>query len=226
MAPQDIEFFSDNFMRGIAWYRAWFAGWRGESAVGEASPGYLMLRYAPRVVAARIDGMLPESRLLALLRNPIDRAHAAFSAHMARGLVHSGANLVDYVRKVPPESDPLSIVSGGWYARSLEPFVRRFGTRLLVLLQDEVKEDPGSVWRRAARHVGVDPSHLSDDLEYVPVPQLEDGFAASGRTRPRLDGRDRTVLLEYFLEDLADLERLLERSLPRWKTAEETNSAG
>ena len=55
-------------------YRALFEGARGEKAVGEASPLYI---YAPGT-AERIKRYVPEAKIVALLRNPVDRAYSAF----------------------------------------------------------------------------------------------------------------------------------------------------
>src|SRR5918994_33933 len=55
-------------------YEALFAGAKGEKAIGEASPLYI---YAPGT-AERIKRYVPEAKLIALLRNPADRAYSAF----------------------------------------------------------------------------------------------------------------------------------------------------
>src|ERR671929_75877 len=60
-------------------YERLFRGVLGETAVGEASHCYL---YEPRAAAA-IRRCVPEAKLLAILRNPIDRAFSHF-LHMVR----------------------------------------------------------------------------------------------------------------------------------------------
>ena len=62
---------------GIEHYAEQFEGWRGERIVGEATPGYMIWRHHPALVAQRIDEHLPDVRLIAILRNPIDRAQSA-----------------------------------------------------------------------------------------------------------------------------------------------------
>ena len=39
------------------------------------------------------------------------------------------------VEETPPERDKLGLVSGGWYAESLEPYLETFGDNLLVLCE-------------------------------------------------------------------------------------------
>ena len=70
-----------------------FSGWAGEPIVGEATPGYMMWRHRPRRVAERIAQVVPDVRLIAILRNPVDRAQSA--------LIHS-----ETVRQAPAQLEP------------------------------------------------------------------------------------------------------------------------
>lgn len=60
-------------------YRSLFQGVTHEQAVGEASPLYL---YSP-VAPARSHRYVPEMKLIAILRHPVDRAYSAF-LHLLR----------------------------------------------------------------------------------------------------------------------------------------------
>jgi hypothetical protein len=69
---KEIHFFDLHWERGLPWYRAHFPltirG--GPPLTGEASPYYL---FHPRV-PERMARVLPQAKLLVLLRNPVDRA--------------------------------------------------------------------------------------------------------------------------------------------------------
>ena len=131
-APGELEFFNniERAEQGVESYRAQFEGWSGEPYLGEATPGYMFWRHDPRVIAGRIRDTVPDVRLIAILRNPVDRAHSAVVHHIEGGSLPAGAQVMDVVRRTPPERDPLGIVSGGWYAASLEPYVEFFGDHL------------------------------------------------------------------------------------------------
>lgn len=58
-------------------YRSLFAGVCDEKVIGEASPMYLYSPQAP----AQIKHYLPDVKLIAILRNPIDRAYSHFLLH-------------------------------------------------------------------------------------------------------------------------------------------------
>ena len=84
--PSDLHYFNRiNLWRGIDWYAEQFAD-RREKAVGEGTPGYMMwyppgsefVRALPHETARRMSETLPGVRLLAILRNPIDRGYSAF----------------------------------------------------------------------------------------------------------------------------------------------------
>ena len=141
---------------GTDWYREQFEGWAGEAIVGEATPGYMFWRHRPAVVSERIEETLPDVRLIATLRNPIDRAQSAMVHHIEYGTLPPDSVLIDLVQATPPERDGSGSSAGGWYAASLEPYQERFGDRLLVVLHDDVDDDPRGVYDAALRHIGAD----------------------------------------------------------------------
>jgi len=89
---KEIHFFSSGFQRGQDWYRSHFpleSARREFEAVhgrpfltGEASPSYISSYWAP----GRIREVLPDVRLLAVLRNPVDRAYSQFQMSRRQGL--------------------------------------------------------------------------------------------------------------------------------------------
>ncbi|MDQ1383649.1 MAG: hypothetical protein QOG65_1028, partial [Actinomycetota bacterium] len=143
-ADREIEFFNSaqNFDgRGIAWYRQQFEGWDGEPFVGEATPGYMFWRHRPVVMTERIQRSVPDVQLIAILRNPVERAQSALIHHIEGKSLPPDTQLLDFVYENPPETERLGIIAGGWYAASLEPFQAAFGERLLVMLHDDADDD-------------------------------------------------------------------------------------
>jgi hypothetical protein len=209
--------------QGTDWYRDQFEGWNGEPIVGEATPGYMIWRHHPELVSERMKQHHPDARLIAILRNPVDRAQSAMMHHIRRERIPSGSRLVDVVReRGAPESDWFSLIAGGWYAASLGPFVERYGDQVLVLFHDEVTNDPVRPYQRALKHVGADPHFTPDDLSRV-VFSNQGGRA--GR-RNQLTHDDRVVLWEYFRADVARLEQILGVDLSRWSPDVPSAAAG
>ena len=216
-ASRELEFFNngDRYRDlGTDWYRAQFDGWDGEAIVGEATPGYMFWRHRPHVVSERIEETLPVVKLLATLRNPIDRAQSAMIHHMEHGNLPADTVLVDLVRATDPERDRLGIISGGWYAQSLEPYRERFGAALLVSLHDDVDDDPRGVYDDALRHIGATPDFVPPEFERVRFSHQQRPSTDPGRQPLTLE--QRRELWAYFADDVAKLERMLDRDLSVW----------
>jgi len=89
---KEVHFFDYNFYRGEDWYRSHFplAQERLEFArehgrpflTGEASPSYISHPWAPR----RIRKLLPDVKLIAIFRNPVDRAYSQFKMSWREGV--------------------------------------------------------------------------------------------------------------------------------------------
>ena len=87
---KELHFFDYDFRKGRLSYRAcfspvwsrWFALSRGRQfATGEATPYYMFHPHVPR----RILQTVPQVRLIALLRNPVDRAYSHYQSQFRRG---------------------------------------------------------------------------------------------------------------------------------------------
>jgi hypothetical protein len=199
---------------GLDWYRAQFQGWDGERIVGEATPGYMMWRHRPSEVALRMRETLPDARLIAILRNPIDRALSSVLHHVKHHRIAPDARLIDVVRqRMPPERDRLGIVAGGWYTASLAPVVFRYGDGLLVLLHDDVVKNPAVPYRRALEHVGAHPDFVPDDLSEIVFSNRGNGTD----DRPRISADERAELWEFFRDDVEQLEALFDLDLSHWR---------
>jgi Sulfotransferase domain len=84
-AAKELHFFDNKFAEGVGWYRRCFS--EGEcvdgqrTITGEASPSYLFDPQVPE----RMARIVPEARLIALLRNPVDRAYSHYQMELRRG---------------------------------------------------------------------------------------------------------------------------------------------
>ncbi|MCU1354163.1 MAG: sulfotransferase [Acidimicrobiales bacterium] len=225
-APLELRFFNDGptFRQGREWYARQFSGWDGEAHVGEATPGYMIWRHTPSVVATRMRRFDPALKLIAILRNPIDRAYSGLVHHLRRERLPADTDLLTYVRSKDPEKDRLCLVTGGWYAASLQPFKQRFAHRLLVLLHDDVNANPRGVYEQALAHIGADPSFVPPELAEVRfsnTPPKQSGLRRQqGSGYRQLTVAQRYQLWDYFAEDVAKLEQMLDRDLSMWRPAE------
>ena len=216
-SPYEIGFFNSpkRFESlGTEWYRAQFAGWDGEPIVGEATPGYMMWRHEPSAVAKRINDTIPDVRLIAILRNPVDRANSALVHHIKYERLHPRSSLVDLARERPPERDRLALIAGGWYAASLQPYRTAFGERLCVMLHDDIRNDPGTAYETALRHVGASPGFVPPGLDELVFSNQQGN---SSQWKRDISPADREALHGYFRDDLRELEQMIGRDLSVWE---------
>ena len=77
-AFKEPHYFDLLFEKGIEWYRGCFLPprWKDgrRTITGEATPGYLYDTHA----AERMADVIPEARLIAMLRNPVDRTYSSY----------------------------------------------------------------------------------------------------------------------------------------------------
>src|SRR6187200_1451927 len=78
---KEVSFFDRHWWRGEAWYRGQFPLRAGGRLVGEASPSYLFHPLAPE----RARSLVPDAKLIALVRNPVDRAYSQYQHAVALG---------------------------------------------------------------------------------------------------------------------------------------------
>src|SRR5688500_1593416 len=70
---KEIEYFSINFWKGLHWFSRHFAA-KKDSIIGEVSPYYILHPHAAR----RISQLAPKVKLIALLRDPVERAYSNY----------------------------------------------------------------------------------------------------------------------------------------------------
>lgn len=79
---KELGYFTHHFDKGIEWYRAQFLPpmWKNgqRSVTGESTPSYFFDRSVPEKMAK----VIPQARLIALLRNPVDRAYSNYQQNV------------------------------------------------------------------------------------------------------------------------------------------------
>jgi hypothetical protein len=128
-----------------------------DQVCGEVSPVYLQSVHT----AGRIASFAPEARIVAILRNPIDRAFAHFIGRRRDGL----ETLVDFEATIANElADPAPkavafnhYLAIGRYAHFLKPFYSAFPRQqVLVLFFDDFVRDPVAVLQEMFTFLGVE----------------------------------------------------------------------
>ena len=211
---KEVSFFDRHYARGERWYRAHLPV-RRTGLVGEASPSYLFHPLAPE----RVARMLPRARLIALLRNPVDRAFSHYQHEVALGreqlsfedaLAHEDGRMEGEVERML--GDPAYFSHAWWnytyaargrYAEQLERWFEAFPReQLLVLLTDELAADTAAAYQRVLDFLRAETQELD---AYPRIFEREYG-GMDPDTRARLE--------EQFAQPNRRLAELLDRELP------------
>jgi hypothetical protein len=164
---KELHFFDRNFERGVDWYASKFARARGEHAIGEATQTYM---YDPRSVR-RLSQVVPDARLIAILRDPVDRAYSHYWLNRARGL-----ELLSFADALAIEPERLasedrrqryvySYLDRGRYLEQLQMICEYFPrSSLQVLMFDDLCRDPARTFKEVCAHLNVNTDFRPDEL--------------------------------------------------------------
>lgn len=138
-------------------YRALFANVTDEVAVGEASVRYL---YTPKA-AERIQHYIPDAKLIAVLRNPVERAFSAYAYQFSRGSDLSptfDAALDLETERIQQGYDCWwHYRAMGFYYAQLQTYYQRFdSTQIRIYLYEDFCDRPHDIVTDAFRFLGVD----------------------------------------------------------------------
>ena len=205
---------ADDFRKGQAWYRSHFP-WKGSVADGqkvfEASPLYVFNPLA----AKRIAELLPDAKLILVLRDPVERAISHYFHEVRKG--REPLPLMEALQKEEERLAPAlasedyksyefihySYKSRGLYGEQLARYLEHFSMeRILILSSEDMFADPQSTLRQVFEFVGVDPEFWVGNLrpsntgwnrhpiEPPVYAYLQDYFRAPNQALYELIGRD------------------------------------
>lgn len=161
--PEDQERFEKRVVADRRQYEALFAGVTTEKAYGEASVAYL---YVPGT-AERIHQYVPEMRLIAILRNPVERAFSSYM-HMRRD---GREPLPTFAEALEAEAERIEAnwdyiwhyTRLGFYYEQLRVYYSLFpADQIAVFLFEDFKRDPVQVIQSICRFLDVDDAFWPD----------------------------------------------------------------
>ena len=206
---REVHYFDLNFHRGVRWYRSHFVTQREldriEAAAGgpalayEKSPYYI----AHPLVPYRIRGLLPNVKLIALLRDPVERAASHHNHESARGFdtldltaaldreIERGdadrASLLADPLKPSFAHQHLTYLERGRYAEQLERWLAVFPRRQMLILDSaELFRNPAGAMSQICEFLEL-PAHV--------LPRYE---AVGARKYSRMDPEIEQRLRAYF----------------------------
>jgi hypothetical protein len=168
---KEPHFFHYNYSKGEDWYRAHFYSRLLEQTpggiTGEAS-GSIFYPHAPK----RVAKIVPGAKLIALLRNPVDRAHSHYfhevrlgfeSLSFENALEQEQGRLEGETAKVLADENyysfnrhHFSYVAKGIYHEQLERWLSQFAReQLLVIKSEDFYADTSRILREVTAFLGL-----------------------------------------------------------------------
>jgi len=146
-----------------------FGGVPEKKAVGIKRPAYLAKPECPQ----RIRKHIPHAKLVAILRNPVERAVSAYFHYMKcgfipiRSLEEGMTKLIrgDYRRSYPKSPE---IIGYGQYHRHLARYLTSFDRdQMLILFFESLRANPLESIKKVYRFLGVDDGYAPQSLRLM-----------------------------------------------------------
>ncbi|HEY0811891.1 MAG TPA: sulfotransferase [Pseudonocardia sp.] len=208
--PGDVATWGEHVWRR-ADYEALFAAAPPGVLRGESTTFYLYDRGAQW----RIRELLPDARLVAVLRDPVERAHSNW-AHLRGAGLEAEA---DFLTALDREDDR---IAAGWaqfwhyaglgrYGGQLEHLFSLFAREQVLLVRyRELLEAPGPTVDRVCRFLGVRVGAVTD------VPRRNVRPEVTGRTAGPTPA-ERAAALPGFVDEVTVVEKLTGWDLDEWR---------
>ena len=194
--PEPSFFLKDaEYEQGFDYYcQRYFSDALKSQVVGEASTSYLYQPWVPE----RIHKHLPDVKLIAVLRDPVDRAFSNFKASMENGFENlSFSDAVRYeserlsnpASRVEEEIAPFAYIDRGRYHSQLNRYLRFFPRhQICVLFFEDILQRPNDLRNRVDDFLGI-PQHASN----IDVGVVRNASQAVGVT---VSQQDRSYIIE------------------------------
>ena len=157
----------NNFSKGVGWYRAHFPIENRKFITGEASPLYIFNPLVPE----RIHNVLPGVKLIAVLRNPVERAISHYFHEKRKGreekpILEALELEEERLRPILEQYDYKSEIfknksykSRGLYKKQLERFLDYFSwDQILILSSEDLFTNSKDTLEKTFHFLKVDPS--------------------------------------------------------------------
>jgi hypothetical protein len=189
-AAKELHFFNVHFDEGVEWYRQCFPVPRWEDGrrtiTGEATPEYLPHPLAPE----RMAKVIPQARLIALLRDPVDRTFSDYQQVVRKGREpRTFEEVMDYDNL---GDAPRRFLSKSIYVDQLLRWSEFFPReQMLVLKSEDFFEDPAGTLQAAYGFLGL-PEWEPEASEIKPKKRNKGDYEGG------MDPATRERLEEYF----------------------------
>jgi hypothetical protein len=242
---KELDFFilECNWHKGVEWYRSQFTG--PGLIHGEASPRYTAYPLLDGV-PERMHAVVPDAKLIYIVRDPIERIISSYVHSYAYGLEHRS------LAESLADLEANKYVDRSKYFMQIEQYLRRFSkSRILILTRGDLLARRRHVMRQVFGFLGVDDAFYAPWFSYVkhssklkrrltargrrlaetPMMRAVEGWPSGVRRRvkavvyfpfsrpvprPDLGGPLRRALIEHLRDDVDRLRAWTGRDFAEW----------
>lgn len=241
--PKLAELNAEFPVKTLPEYDALFADAPHNSIIGDVSPIYL----ESPIAARRIRAEIPNAKIIAILRNPVERAYSGYLMRYHQGIEQRPP------REAFADVENAPFIRTGRYYEMVKRYYAAFPPQQIrIYAYDDFAADPLHILQDIFAFIGVDATFAPDtsdhyDTSSVPKSQTIEQVLGNPQltnvVRPFLPGwlrslaiaiRDsnldkttqispllRKQLVQIYREDIESLQTLLNRDLSNWLTLEE-----
>jgi hypothetical protein len=224
---KEIYFFDKKFQKGLNWYKSFFptklsisiqeTKQKSKCLTCEATPRYLHYPHTPQ----RVFELLPNIKLIVLLRNPIDRAYSHYQMEVSSGneelsfedaIEQEEDRIKDDMKKMENDENFYSVyfyrksyLTRGIYHEQLKRWFKFFPKeKFLILKSEDLYSNPSKIYQKSLDFLGL----KNCELDSFKAHRMRKYSSISEKTRKKL--------IDYFRPYNEQLYQLLDRDFD-WK---------
>jgi hypothetical protein len=214
---KEVHFFDKSFHKGKSWYKSHFPIFKRlrKKLSGEASPYYIFHPLVPE----RIYSIIPNVKLILILRNPIDRAYSHYNMEYNRGDEKNSFKEVIKLeeRRLKNEEHKIrkgqyswehqchSYLARGKYVEQLENWLKFFRKKqILIITSEDLFLNPQKECSKLFKFLGLPDYKLNS---------IENAF--KGEYNKKIETSMQNFLNKYFEPYNKKLYMLLDRNF-KW----------
>ena len=216
-AYDELGYFDDNFHLGLNWYRSLFPTKFMQKKIESEYKKFLTYDVTPfyiynPLVVDRIFKFSPNAKIIAALRNPIDRAYSNYNNRMQdegdtkttfEEIINAEIEIIEKNKKNIDDYAFLVntfyelLLARGFYAKQLEFWFKKFPRKNILLISSE----------ELATNTDKTVSEIFEFLE-VPIQKISDLTKQNVIKYPKMKDSTREILINFFKpynEELFDM---------------------
>jgi hypothetical protein len=153
---KETNYFYNQYHRGVGWYKAFFEHCSSAAAMGEISNNYFFELEIP----ARIAELLPDVKIITVLRNPFERIQSVFTYRQKRaGTIDRKISLEEAIKRYP------KLVTDNYYGDHIKRYLEHFPDRnVLIAFYDDLEQNPEKFMHSIFRFIGVDDAFVPESV--------------------------------------------------------------